>query len=84
MYFVRILLLLQHDEIETYAGCEVEFIFIRLNVLREYLSRDLAIPDLNFDYDFEVSVRMFSFSIIRQLSSVKLNLIGECNQVPIS
>uniref|UniRef100_A0A5S6QFH9 5'-3' exoribonuclease n=1 Tax=Trichuris muris TaxID=70415 RepID=A0A5S6QFH9_TRIMR len=32
---------------------ETAFIFIRLSVLREYLKRDLEIPNLPFPYDFE-------------------------------
>uniref|UniRef100_A0A1Y1MVA7 5'-3' exoribonuclease n=1 Tax=Photinus pyralis TaxID=7054 RepID=A0A1Y1MVA7_PHOPY len=34
-------------------GSEVEFIFVRLNVLREYLERELAMQNLSFDYNFE-------------------------------
>ena len=33
---------------------EQKFIFVRLSVLREYLRRDLAMPNLPFPYDFEV------------------------------
>ena len=43
-----------NDELEVIAPSEVEFIFIRLNVLREYLSRDLLLTNINFPYDFEV------------------------------
>lgn len=32
---------------------EVKFIFVRLSVLREYLKRDLAMPNLPFNYEFE-------------------------------
>lgn len=32
---------------------EVQFIFVRLSVLREYLKRGLAMPNLPFTYDFE-------------------------------
>lgn len=32
---------------------EKNFVFIRLPVLREYLERDLAMPNLPFEYDFE-------------------------------
>ena len=35
---------------------EVNFIFVRLNVLREYLTRELAMPNLPFTYDFERAV----------------------------
>ncbi|TRY71497.1 hypothetical protein TCAL_12611 [Tigriopus californicus] len=37
-------------------GEEVKFIFVRLSVLREYLRRDLAMPNLPFPYDFERAV----------------------------
>lgn len=30
-----------------------QFIFVRLYVLREYLERELQMPNLPFDYDFE-------------------------------
>ncbi|CDW54776.1 5' 3' exoribonuclease 2 [Trichuris trichiura] len=33
---------------------DTTFIFIRLSILREYLKRDLQIPNLPFQYDFEV------------------------------
>ena len=35
-------------------GAEQEFIFIRLNILREYLERELLMDNLPFNYDFEV------------------------------
>lgn len=34
-------------------GNEVKFIFVRLNVLREYLKTTLSMPGLPFEYDFE-------------------------------
>lgn len=34
-------------------GAEVKFIFVRLCVLKEYLKRTLAMPNLPFPYDFE-------------------------------
>lgn len=34
-------------------GSEVKFVFVRLPVLREYLKRTLAMPNLPFRYDFE-------------------------------
>uniref|UniRef100_A0A1B6C087 5'-3' exoribonuclease n=1 Tax=Clastoptera arizonana TaxID=38151 RepID=A0A1B6C087_9HEMI len=34
-------------------GCEQQFIFVRLNVLREYLERELQMPGLPFPYNFE-------------------------------
>lgn len=41
------------DELTKPIGCECEFIFIRLNVLREYLERELRMDGLPFQYDFE-------------------------------
>ncbi|KAG7168833.1 5'-3' exoribonuclease 2-like [Homarus americanus] len=35
---------------------ETRFIFVRLNVLREYLERDLAMPNLPFKYDFDRAI----------------------------
>ncbi|XP_055848114.1 5'-3' exoribonuclease 2 homolog [Episyrphus balteatus] len=35
------------------VGQEVKFIFVRLNVLREYLKRTLQMPSLPFKYDFD-------------------------------
>lgn len=35
---------------------EVQFIFVRLSVLREYLRRELDMPGLPFPYDFERAV----------------------------
>lgn len=34
-------------------GSEGDFIFVRLSVLREYLERELAMPNLPFPYEFE-------------------------------
>jgi len=44
------------DESNKWVGTEVEFIFIRLNVLREYLERELRMDGLPFAYDFERAV----------------------------
>ena len=41
---------------EVVFGEEVQFIFVRLSVLREYLRRDLAMPNLPFAYDFERAI----------------------------
>ncbi|KAM4694931.1 5'-3' exoribonuclease 2 isoform 2-T2 [Discoglossus pictus] len=47
----------EHDEFaDKPPGCEQEFIFIRLSVLREYLEKELAMPNLPFQCDFERSV----------------------------
>ncbi|KAI4467869.1 3' exoribonuclease [Holotrichia oblita] len=40
------------DQQKTY-GSEGEYIFVRLNVLKEYLERELAMPNLPFTYDFD-------------------------------
>lgn len=45
----------EHDEIEPFVAPEVEFIFIRLYVLREYLEKDLRMDGLPF-YDFERAI----------------------------
>jgi len=37
-------------------GEEQQFIFVRLNVLREYLEKELEMPGLPFEYDFERAV----------------------------
>lgn len=37
-------------------GSEQEFIFVRLSVLREYLERELSMPNLPFRYDFERAI----------------------------
>jgi len=34
-------------------SADVQFIFVRLNVLREYLERELEMPNLPFKYEFE-------------------------------
>ncbi|XP_011881333.1 PREDICTED: 5'-3' exoribonuclease 2 homolog [Vollenhovia emeryi] len=41
---------------ENVFGSECQFIFVRLNVLREYLERELYMPNLPFKYDFERAV----------------------------
>ncbi|RMX46206.1 hypothetical protein pdam_00025086, partial [Pocillopora damicornis] len=43
----------EFDELPTPVAQEVEFIFIRLNVLREYLERELRMEGLPFPYSFE-------------------------------
>ncbi|CAG2053535.1 unnamed protein product [Timema podura] len=37
-------------------GDEGEFIFVRLNILREYLEKELEMPNLPFPYDFERAI----------------------------
>eukprot|EP00794_Sanderia_malayensis_P017453 gene17453-19198_t len=46
----------EHDELSKPVGEEVEFIFIRLPVLREYLERELRMDGLPFPYSFERSL----------------------------
>ena len=41
---------------EPTFGDETKFIFVRLSVLREYLRKDLEMPNLPFPYDFERAV----------------------------
>lgn len=38
---------------EIQFGKETQFIFVRLNVLKEYLAKELQMPNLPFKYDFE-------------------------------
>lgn len=48
------------ERVETAADIgicgETQFIFVRLNVLREYLERELQMPNLPFPYDFERAI----------------------------
>lgn len=41
---------------EDAFGSECQFIFVRLNVLREYLEKELQMPNLPFKYDFERAI----------------------------
>lgn len=52
----------QNDELPKVMGAEQEFIFIRLNILREYLERELLMDNLPFKYDFEVNHFNFTYS----------------------
>lgn len=45
-----------NDEVPPAFAAEVEFIFVRLNILREYLERELEMTNLPFKYDFERAV----------------------------
>ena len=45
-----------NDEVAPAFAAEVEFIFVRLNILREYLEKELEMPNLPFRYDFERAV----------------------------
>lgn len=42
-----------HTQPDVQFGKETQFIFVRLNVLKEYLSRELDMPNLPFPYEFE-------------------------------
>lgn len=53
----------QNDELPKVMGAEQEFIFIRLNILREYLERELLMDNLPFKYDFEVNHFTFTYSV---------------------
>lgn len=44
------------NEIQPFEGQDVEFIFIRITVLREYLERELRMEGLPFPYDFERAI----------------------------
>ncbi|GBL98516.1 5'-3' exoribonuclease 2 [Araneus ventricosus] len=43
----------EFDELEKPLELDVEFIFIRLNVLREYLAKELTMDNLPFPFDLE-------------------------------
>ncbi|XP_043683062.1 5'-3' exoribonuclease 2 homolog isoform X1 [Vespula pensylvanica] len=45
----------QKEENNTFSA-ECQYIFVRLNVLREYLERELQMPNLPFKYDFERAI----------------------------
>ncbi|XP_071035362.1 5'-3' exoribonuclease 2 [Parasteatoda tepidariorum] len=46
----------EFDELEKPLEIDTEFIFIRLNVLREYLAKELAMENLPFQYDLERAI----------------------------
>ncbi|KAF0307470.1 5'-3' exoribonuclease 2 [Amphibalanus amphitrite] len=46
----------EHDEKPLPVVAETQYIFVRLNVLREYLERELEMPNLPFQYDFERAI----------------------------
>lgn len=43
----------RNQEVLPAFSSEVQFIYVRLSVLREYLKRELDMPGLPFPYDFE-------------------------------
>lgn len=46
-----------HDEMagNTYTPSEQQYIFLRVSTLREYLEKELYVPNLSFPFDIEVS-----------------------------
>lgn len=46
----------EHDEIGPSIASAQNFIFVRLYVLREYLARELSMPNLPFPYDLERAI----------------------------
>uniref|UniRef100_T1J5Z8 5'-3' exoribonuclease n=1 Tax=Strigamia maritima TaxID=126957 RepID=T1J5Z8_STRMM len=43
----------EFDELSAPIACETDFIFLRLNVLREYLEKELTMHQLPFPFDLE-------------------------------
>lgn len=46
----------EFDELEKPMGAETEFIFLRLNILHEYLERELRMDNLPFEFDIERAI----------------------------
>ena len=46
----------EHDELPPPVYAEQKYIFVRLNVLREYLERELNMPNLPFEFDLERAI----------------------------
>lgn len=46
----------ENDEIGPNIAAEQNYIFVRLYVLREYLERELRMPNLPFEYDLERAI----------------------------
>ena len=55
-YFIISSFLFQHDQLSSLPGSEQEFIFLRLSVLREYLERELSMPNLPFTQNMERAI----------------------------
>ena len=53
--YLSMFISLQHDEGPPMFDSEQQFIFLRLNILREYLEKELLITNIPFEYDFEVN-----------------------------
>lgn len=43
----------QQKPADVVLGDQTEYIFVRLNVLKEYLEKELYMPNLPFKYEFE-------------------------------
>ena len=54
-----LLILFQFGELPKVLAEECTFIFLRLNVLREYLEKELLMNGLPFPYEFEVNKILF-------------------------
>ena len=46
----------EFDHIQSASGEDTPFIFLRLNILKEYLEKELKMDGLPFEYEFEVSL----------------------------
>lgn len=46
----------QEEDSEAFIGSDVNFIFVRLCVLREYLEKELNMPNLPFPFDLERAI----------------------------
>lgn len=53
----------EHDEHagNTYVPTEQRYIFLRLNILREYLNKELFVNNLPFQFDIEVFFAFFHY-----------------------
>ncbi len=46
----------QHDEFaNTYVPSDQQYIFLRICILREYLQKELYMPNLSFEFNIEVN-----------------------------
>ena len=68
---------------------ETPFIFLRLNILRESLERELLMDGLPFEYSFEVNIKMQGFYFCQErgqrLSYSQMNnMFGLMLYVPVN
>ena len=68
---------------------ETPFIFLRLNILRESLERELLMDGLPFEYSFEVNIKMQGFFFVKKgakdLSYSQMNnMFGLMLYVPVN